>query len=70
MEPEAARVSRPGFLIERGKILLGLVIYIWVGLLSYGCVMSCLITAASRRQKGEDGKLHPEASSKLDESEK
>ena len=49
MDPEAARVSRPGYLIERGKILLGLVIYIWVGLLSYGCVMSCLITAASRR---------------------
>ena len=46
LNPDMARVSRPGYLIERGKILLGLVIYVWVGLLSYSCVMSCLITAA------------------------
>ena len=42
-------VYRPGYLIERGKILVGLIIFSWVGLLTYGCLLSCLITAASRR---------------------
>jgi len=70
LDPEMARVSRPGYLIERGKILLGLVIYIWVGLLSYGCVMSCLITAAARRDKIQDRKIRAHPESKLDESEK
>ncbi len=42
---------RDGYLIERGKILLGLVMYVWVGLLTYVCVLSCLVTAASRRDK-------------------
>lgn len=70
MDPEMARVSRPGYLIERGKILLGLVIYTWVGLLSYGCVMSCLITAAARRDKSQDRKIRAHPESKLDESEK
>jgi hypothetical protein len=53
MAPELARVSRDGYLIERGKILLGLVIYVWVGLLTYACILSCLITAANRRDKGD-----------------
>lgn len=53
MTPELARVSRDGYLIERGKILLGLVIYVWVGLLTYACILSCLITAANRRDKGD-----------------
>jgi len=39
----------PGYLIQRGQILIGLVIYCWVGLLTYGCLLSGLITAASRR---------------------
>lgn len=52
LDPEVARVSRPGYLIERGKILLGLVMYVWVGLFTYSCVLSCLITAAKRRDKG------------------
>ena len=47
-----ARVSRDGYLIERGKILIGLVMYVWVGLLTYSCILSCLITAANRRDKG------------------
>ncbi len=42
---------RSGYLIEWGKILLGLVMYVWVGLLAYVCVLSCLLTAASRRDK-------------------
>jgi hypothetical protein len=52
LEPELARVQRDGYLIERGKILLGLVMYVWVGLLTYSCILSCLITAANRRDKG------------------
>jgi len=48
---DGATTERPGYLIERGKILLGLVMYVWVGLLTYVCVLSCLITAASRRDK-------------------
>jgi len=52
LEPELARVLRDGYLIERGKILLGLVMYVWVGLLTYSCILSCLITAANRRDKG------------------
>jgi hypothetical protein len=54
LAPELARVQRDGYLIERGKILLGLVMYVWVGLLTYTCVLSCLITAANRRDKGGD----------------
>jgi len=49
--------ARPGYLIERGKILLGLVMYVWVGLLTYSCVLSCLITAASRRGPGSGKKV-------------
>ncbi len=49
---DLARVQRNGYLIERGKILIGLVIYVWVGFLSWACVMSCLITAANRRGQG------------------
>lgn len=52
LDPEFARVQRDGYLIERGKILLGLVMYVWVGLLTYSCILSCLITAANRRDKG------------------
>lgn len=54
LDPEMARVSRDGYLIERGKILIGLVMYVWVGLLTYTCILSCLITAANRRDKGGD----------------
>ena len=66
LDGELARTERSGFLIERGKILIGLVMYVWVGFLSWACVMSCLITAASRRGevKGE------ERSQKIDESER
>lgn len=39
----------PGYLIERGKYLLGLVIYVWVALFVSVCVMSCVYTAAYRR---------------------
>jgi hypothetical protein len=42
LAPELARVQRDGYLIERGKILLGLVMYVWVGLLTYVCVISFL----------------------------
>ena len=48
---EGATDARKDYLIERGKILLGLVMYVWVGLLTYGCILSCLITAASRRDR-------------------
>lgn len=41
--------SKTGYLIARGNLFVGLVIYVWVGLLTYSCLMSCLITAASRR---------------------
>jgi hypothetical protein len=52
LSDDLARVERSGYLIERGKILIGLVIYVWVGFLSWACVMSCLITAAGRRGQG------------------
>jgi hypothetical protein len=32
-------------------MLLGLVMYVWVGALTYTCILSCLLTAASRRGK-------------------
>jgi len=48
---DGATYARKDYLIERGKILLGLVMYVWVGLLTYGCILSCLITAASRRDR-------------------
>jgi len=48
---EGATDARKDYLIERGKILLGLVMYVWVGLLTYGCILSCLITATSRRER-------------------
>lgn len=41
--------SRGGYLILRGRILLGLVIYTWVGLFTLGCLLSGFTTAASRR---------------------
>jgi hypothetical protein len=41
--------AQPGLLVERGKILTGLVIYSWIGLLIHCCLMSCIYTAASRR---------------------
>lgn len=43
------QVPTPGYLVDRGKYLVGLVIYSWVGLFTYFCVMGCLLTAASRR---------------------
>lgn len=61
-----ARVSREGYLIERGKILLGLVIYVWVGLLTYSCILSCLITAANRRDKSVDRVVPVQGSSQED----
>ena len=39
----------PGFLVERGKYLVGLVIYVWVGGFINLCVYSCVVTAAFRR---------------------
>ena len=45
----ASSDPQPGFLIHRGKYLLGLVIYCWVGFMVYMCMMGCLLTAASRR---------------------
>lgn len=39
-------VSTPGYLVERGKLLLGLVIYSWVGLFCYSCVIACILKAA------------------------
>jgi hypothetical protein len=57
--------SRPGYLILRGRILLGLVIYTWVGLFSYGCLMLGLTTAASRRHEHIDvGKVSTDAEKK------
>ena len=44
--------DRPNYLILRGKLLLGLVIGVWVGLFTYGCLLNGLITAASRRDSG------------------
>lgn len=44
--------SRPGYLILRGKILVGLVIACWMGLLVYTCLLAGLITAANRRGSG------------------
>jgi hypothetical protein len=55
--------ARSGYLIERGKILLGLVMYVWVGFLAYACILSCLITAASRR-----GKVGGKKADKADDS--
>lgn len=43
------QVPRDGFLVERGKYLIGLIIYSWVGLFTYCCAMGCILTAASRR---------------------
>ena len=43
--------ARKDYLIERGKILLCLVMYVWVGQLTYGCILSCFITAVSRRDR-------------------
>ena len=42
--------SMNGYLILRGKLLTGLVIYTWVGLFTYCSLLACLITAASRRE--------------------
>lgn len=39
----------PGYLIERGQLLIGLVMFCWVGLLAYSLLMLILVTAASRR---------------------
>jgi hypothetical protein len=41
--------ARPGYLIYRGRLFLGLVIYTWVGLFTYGCLLMGFATAASRR---------------------
>ncbi|CDW73991.1 UNKNOWN [Stylonychia lemnae] len=38
-----------GFLVERGKFLVGLVIYVWVGGFVMACVYSCVMVAAYRR---------------------
>ena len=55
--------TRSGYLILRGRILLGLVIYTWVGLFTLGCLLTGFATAASRRpdhievkQSGEEEK--------------
>ena len=41
--------AEPGFLVERGKYLIGLVIYSWLGLMTILCVQSCVSMAAWRR---------------------
>ena len=43
--------SQPGYLVNRGKYLVGLVIYVWVALFTYYCIMGCLITAERRKEK-------------------
>ena len=47
----ASSEPQAGYLIDRGKYLLGLVIYVWVALFTYGCIMGCILTAAKRRDK-------------------
>jgi len=42
-------MSRGGYLILRGRLLLGLVIYTWVGLFTFACLLCGFATAASRR---------------------
>ena len=44
---------QPGFLVQRGNFLIGLVIYIWIGILIHACVWGCVVTAAQRRKRGE-----------------
>lgn len=43
----------PGYLILRGKFLCGLVIATWVGLLTWACIMSVVVTAGLRRDSGK-----------------
>ena len=43
-------VNTPGFLVDKGKYLLGLVIYVWVGLFTYVCLMGCILTAEHREK--------------------
>ena len=43
--------EQPYMLVGRGKYLLGLVLYSWVGLFTYCCLMGCIFTAVSRRNK-------------------
>lgn len=40
-----------GYLVQRGKYLIGLVIYIWVGGFVTLCVYSCVVAATLRRFK-------------------
>ncbi len=53
------RDAPSGYLVHRGRFLLGLVISIWVGLLTFSCIMSALLTAASRRESGRGGRIAP-----------
>lgn len=45
--------DQPYMLVARGKYLLGLVIYTWVGLFTYACIQGCIFTALARRNKYE-----------------
>ena len=44
---------QPGYLVQRGNFLIGLVIYIWIGILIHYCVYSCVLVAYQRRKRGE-----------------
>lgn len=46
-------IPTPGYLVERGKFLIGLVIYVWVGGFVTLCVYSCVVAATIRRFKAK-----------------
>ena len=46
---DSSATATPGFLVERGKFLIGLVIYVWVSTFVFTCIWTCIAVAAYRR---------------------